>query len=88
MLHQTHLVALLMCSLVMQPEEEPEELIAARNKLESASLAQQENEPAGKTQAEIMSLQSQVMQCLLRGLALHRNSVFATFSACHTAITG
>ena len=35
--------------MAMQPEEEPEELIAARNKLNSASLAQQENEPAGKT---------------------------------------
>lgn len=31
-----------------QPEEEPEELIAARNKLNSASLTQQENEQAGK----------------------------------------
>ncbi|KAL3159703.1 Leucine-rich repeat-containing protein oda7 [Trebouxia sp. C0009 RCD-2024] len=30
-----------------QPEEEPEELIAARSKLNSASLTQQENEPAG-----------------------------------------
>ena len=34
--------------LLMQPQEEPEELIAARNKLNSASLTQQENEPAGK----------------------------------------
>lgn len=34
--------------LSMQPEEEPDELIAARNKLNSASLTQQENEPAGK----------------------------------------
>ena len=34
--------------MAMQPEEEPEELIAARNKLNSASLTQQENEPAGK----------------------------------------
>lgn len=34
--------------LSMQPEKEPEELIAARTKLNSASLTQQENEPAGK----------------------------------------
>ena len=33
--------------MFMQPQEEPEELIAARAKLASASLAQQENEPAG-----------------------------------------
>lgn len=35
-------------SMAMQPEEEPEELIAARSKLNSATLTQQENESAGK----------------------------------------
>lgn len=37
--------------MFVQPEEEPEELIAARAKLDSASLAQQENEPAGVLKA-------------------------------------
>ena len=31
--------------MVTQPAEEPEELIAARGKLEAATLSQQENEP-------------------------------------------
>lgn len=33
--------------MFVQPQEEPEELIAARAKLDSASLAQQENDAAG-----------------------------------------
>lgn len=39
----------------MQPEEEPDELIAARNKLNSASLTQQENEPAGKPESCVVA---------------------------------
>lgn len=49
-----HMIADSLPMAEMQPEEEPEELIAARSKLNSASLTQQENEPAGKPVSQLL----------------------------------
>lgn len=50
----------------MQPEKEPEELIAARTKLNSASLTQQENEPAGKHIQQSEYCLVALLQCVFR----------------------
>ena len=51
-----HIIADSLPMAEMQPEEEPEELIAARSKLNAATLTQQENEPAGKPVSRLLCI--------------------------------